>query len=157
MSMGTFLSSMLTAQTQTSSPLKLIQPRVTLTRQLRSHRPLLCLVWVRSAPCIDGVEMGGDGRKSKLPTRNPMIAHRSEGGSCIRLRTACCVDLETWKSIERISSTTQSMVTFSDVMKRVRRWLWAEFFFNALENIMPISKLPHRFLDIILDAFAAAA
>jgi len=62
-----------------------------------------------------------------------------------------------WKSVEGISWPGKSTVTFSDVITRVRCWLWAEWVFQSLGKHYAFSKLPHRFRDTILHALAAAA
>ena len=62
-----------------------------------------------------------------------------------------------WKSVEGISWQGKSTVTFSDVMTRVRCWLWAEWGFQSLGKHHAFSKHPHRFRDTILHALAAAA
>ena len=62
-----------------------------------------------------------------------------------------------WKSVEGISWPGKSTVTFSDVITRVRCWLWAEWVFQSLGKHHAFSKLPHRFRDTILHALAAAA
>ena len=62
-----------------------------------------------------------------------------------------------WKTVEGISWSGKSTVTFSDVITRVRCWLWAEWVFESHGKHHAFSKLPHRFRETILHALAAAA
>lgn len=62
-----------------------------------------------------------------------------------------------WQQAEAITWSGKSTVTFSDVLLRVRRWLWAEW---VLETVCPrvvFSKLPPRFRDTVLKALATTA
>ncbi|MEZ6042536.1 MAG: hypothetical protein R3C20_18710 [Planctomycetaceae bacterium] len=60
-----------------------------------------------------------------------------------------------WKSLEGIRWEGKSTVTFSEVITRVRCWLWSEWVFETLGKHHAFSKLPHRFRDTILHALAA--
>ena len=62
-----------------------------------------------------------------------------------------------WKQAPAIEWRGKTTVTFSDVITRVRRWLWAEW---VLETACPgvlFSKLPPRFRTTVLQALATAA
>ena len=62
-----------------------------------------------------------------------------------------------WKSLEGIQWYGKSTVTFSDVITRVRCWLWAEWVFETLGKHHAFAKLPHHFQNTILHALAAVA
>lgn len=62
-----------------------------------------------------------------------------------------------WQQSAAIDWPGKETVTFSDVMTRVRRWLWAEWVLETACPRVVFSKLPARFRDTILQALATAA
>jgi hypothetical protein len=51
----------------------------------------------------------------------------------------------------------KQMVTFSDALTGVRRWLWAEGVFPQVENGSILEKLPASLREFIFSALAPAA